>query len=362
MKLPEALGTLHDLEILSADDNQLSDIPSDVSGLRHIQQLSLSKNAFTKFPVSVCSLKTLEILDLRKNEIPEIPSRIAELDRLTSLYMGNNVVNNFIPELCGMTELQLLDLANNIVEEIPEAISQMTGLEDLDISHNRFLEFPKSVLALEKLERLTFDQSEGHPVPSLPDEIEFSNLSYLIVSNNTLRTLPNTINGMKNIKSIVASFNEISILPKSICDLTQIEILHLNDNKLTSLPENFDRLSNLKDLRLHNNPLRTPPMDVCVSGVVQPIGRFIRRAVEREDILMLKMFDILKVSMNKHELRYLLKKFRFPDEKISELDQMYHGKDKLPDRIYNALLFWREFKGPMATYRRTTSSFPYHWL
>ena len=37
-----------------------------------------------------------------------------------------------------------------------------------------------------------------------------------------------------------------------------------------------------EELRLHNNPLRTPPMDVCVSGVIQSIGRFIRRALERE--------------------------------------------------------------------------------
>ena len=60
------------------------------------------------------------------------------------------------------------------------------------------------------------------------------------------------------------------------------QVLHLNDNFLSSLPLEFDGLKRLRDLRLHNNPLRTPPMDVCVSGVLQPIGRFIRRAVERE--------------------------------------------------------------------------------
>lgn len=67
------------------------------------------------------------------------------------------------------------------------------------------------------------------------------------------------------------------------------------------------------------------------------------------DILMAKMFDVIKTSLTKQELRYLLKKFRFPDEKISELDQTYHGKDKLPERIYHAMVFWREFKGPLAT-------------
>lgn len=64
---------------------------------------------------------------------------------------------------------------------------------------------------------------------------------------------------------------------------------------------------------------------------------------------MTNMFDIIKTSLTKQELRYLLKKFRFPDEKIAELEQTYHGKDKLQDRTYHAMLFWREFKGPLAT-------------
>lgn len=64
-----------------------------------------------------------------------------------------------------------------------------------------------------------------------------------------------------------------------------LEVLHLDSNHLTTLPVDFDQLKGLRDLRLHNNPLRTPPMDVCVSGVLQPIGCFIRRALEREGTL-----------------------------------------------------------------------------
>ena len=44
----------------------------------------------------------------------------------------------------------------------------------------------------------------------------------------------------------------------------------------------MDCLRNLTDLQLEENPLHTPPVDVCVGGVLQPIARFIRKAVERE--------------------------------------------------------------------------------
>ena len=61
------------------------------------------------------------------------------------------------------------------------------------------------------------------------------------------------------------------------------------------------------------------------------------------DMMLLKMFDVIKVSLNKNELRYVMKKFKFPDDKMAELEQTYHGKDKLQDRIYNAMLYRKEF-------------------
>lgn len=44
-----------------------------------------------------------------------------------------------------------------------------------------------------------------------------------------------------------------------------------------------------------------------------------------------------------------MKKWGFPAEKMAELEQHFHGNAKLKERIYHALLFWKEFKGTMAT-------------
>lgn len=65
-------------------------------------------------------------------------------------------------------------------------------------------------------------------------------------------------------------------------------------------------------------------------------------------MLLMKMINVIKTSLNKNELRYLMKKFRFPEDKMAELEQTYYGKDKLQDRVYHAMLFWKEFKGPLA--------------
>lgn len=66
-------------------------------------------------------------------------------------------------------------------------------------------------------------------------------------------------------------------------------------------------------------------------------------------MLLMKMFDVVKVSLNKNELRYLMKKFKLPEDKVSEIEQTYAGKAQLQDRVYNCLLFWKQYRGPLAT-------------
>jgi hypothetical protein len=63
----------------------------------------------------------------------------------------------------------------------------------------------------------------------------------------------------------------------------------------------------------------------------------------------MQMFESMKTVLNKNELRYLMKRSRFPDDKIIELEQRYHGRDNLPQRVYAAMLVWKELKGPKAT-------------
>lgn len=67
------------------------------------------------------------------------------------------------------------------------------------------------------------------------------------------------------------------------------------------------------------------------------------------ELLLMKMIDVVKMMLNKNELRYLMKKFKLPEDKVAEIEQAYYGKDKLQDRIYHSLLYWKEYRGPLAT-------------
>lgn len=161
----------------------------------------------------------------------------------------------------------------------------MASLNELNLSNNQFFEFPKAVCNVPNLITLRFDQRNGKKVSSLPEEIGNLKVKELIVSYNTLRTFPNSISGMSNLTHLYADHNEIWILPDSICEMQKLQLLHLNNNNLTTLPRDFDQLILLRDLRLYENQLKVPPMDVCVSGVLQPIGLFLRKAFKREGLV-----------------------------------------------------------------------------
>ena len=44
-----------------------------------------------------------------------------------------------------------------------------------------------------------------------------------------------------------------------------------------------------------------------------------------------------------------MRKLAFPEDKCQELEKSYHGKEKLPDRIYHAFQYWRQSRGSQAT-------------
>ena len=45
----------------------------------------------------------------------------------------------------------------------------------------------------------------------------------------------------------------------------------------------------------------------------------------------------------------LWKKFQFNEEKTKELEQTYAGKEKLKERIFNSLTFWKDTLNPGVT-------------
>ena len=94
---------------------------------------------------------------------------------------------------------------------------------------------------------------------------ELTSLTYLILQNNSLTTLPaGVFDGLTSLTWLQLSGNSLETLPAGVFDeLTALTRLWLTGNSLTTLPAGvFDKLTALTELWLANNSLPTLPAGV----------------------------------------------------------------------------------------------------
>jgi Leucine-rich repeat (LRR) protein len=81
----------------------------------------------------------------------------------------------------------------------------------------------------------------------------FRSLEFLEVSENQIKSIPETIGELKSLKSLDLSGNQIRVLPETIGQLENLEGLWIGKNCLSALPESFSKLKALKYLDLSEN-------------------------------------------------------------------------------------------------------------
>ncbi|KAL6590712.1 L domain-like protein [Neocallimastix sp. 'constans'] len=99
---------------------------------------------------------------------------------------------------------------------------------------------PKSIFNLSKLKEFTTD------ISSLKNINKLSNLEYLNLDRNYMKSIPSSIGELKNLVFLDLSGNDITEIPSFIGNLSSLEKLILNDNLFTKLPSSIGNLSKLK--------------------------------------------------------------------------------------------------------------------
>lgn len=140
LNLPEVLVTADDLgpflrhftEVRELDlsRNELFDIPSTLSDLKHLRKLSLHRNYLTVTPTiqgRLNVLSALEHLDLRHNRIGSLD--VSALTGLKRLRLGYTAIEAWPKGVLELPELGQLELNNSAVTTIPRAA--LTGHDTL---------------------------------------------------------------------------------------------------------------------------------------------------------------------------------------------------------------------------------------
>ena len=82
-----------------------------------------------------------------------------------------------------------------------------------------------------------------------------SSIGWLILTDNKIQSLPDTIGNLKGLRKFMLSGNELSSLPESMKHCRELELLRLSSNRFEHLPKWLFELPKLAWFAFSGNPL-----------------------------------------------------------------------------------------------------------
>ena len=288
--LPDALGELHNLEILElgttiedfgvrrevrlglkeiaavADANVLiGPIPDSMAGLTSLKELSMPLLGLTgTFPTWVGEIRTLEYVDLSENNLEgPIPGQYSQLENLKLLNLSRNQLGGTIlPEIANLANLETLNLSRNqLGGTIPPEIANLANLETLDLSANQLggTILPE-IANLTNLETLNlFGNQLGGTIPNelgnlgAMKEFDGYGKSINLSSNSLTGEIPRQLGNLKGLTSLYLARNQLSgEIPRQLGQMESLSTLSLHENQLTGcIPRDLEnKISQVSELNL----------------------------------------------------------------------------------------------------------------
>ncbi|XP_047004598.1 lutropin-choriogonadotropic hormone receptor-like [Schistocerca americana] len=281
----DAFQNVTSLRSLHLDDNFLHKIPSALTRLTSLQELSVSGNRIKYIPGGVLQQAPgLALLELRGNPLVAVaPTAFSHLPRLRKLILSDARELTEFPNLEGTTALEILRLDRAGLQEVPASLCSICPrLRSLDV----------------RLNKLT----------RIPDLNACKDLRVLDLSSNRIASLEGQpFLGLSLLHDLLLAHNSIPRLPKDAFEgLPRLQVLDLEDNRITDIhPEAFLPFTQLEDLNLGENTFPVLP----TAGL--------------ERLLVLKVF-------NNPELREFPPPERFPRVQRLMLAYAYHCCAFLP--------------------------------
>ncbi|MEI8301231.1 MAG: NEL-type E3 ubiquitin ligase domain-containing protein [Chlamydiota bacterium] len=208
--------------ILNLSCSSLKSLPEifDYPELSHLRVLYLINNQLTELPSSIGGLKALEELYLSNNELSELPISIAQLTEVKKLILVDNHLVELPSSIDGLKSLEILNLTNNRLTVLPDSIAGLKALYMLNVANNHLRELPRSMNGLKTLEKL-------------------------ILVNNHLTVLPNSMSGLTALKTLNLINNPLSSLPNFLRALNlKVHDLPFSLN-ITCITEEICKLANV---------------------------------------------------------------------------------------------------------------------
>jgi Leucine-rich repeat (LRR) protein len=302
----EKLGVLQDLFL---SDNDIAEIPSDISELKMLRVFHISGNLIRSLPNELYFLP-LEEFRAQSNELSDLPecsnaeeinspnmryldisnNSLETLDRRLSIFGKLKTLmaqHNHLKVLSGdcfatMSSLTYVDLSHNQLSEISASLGNAVHLTHCDLSYNNLTEVPSCFFRCSRLKILKLDHNmivevSGRVLGMINDleRLEMQHnliqgalpsllfaikkLVYVDMTHNHITEIPSDLGHWTKLIHLNLAYNSISYLPDTLGELTDLTLLKLDHNCLLELPKTFARLTKLEHLSLNSNRLYANP-------------------------------------------------------------------------------------------------------
>jgi hypothetical protein len=177
--------------------------------------------------------------------------RSGELKGIKKLTLCENLTS-FPQEIFELAEtLEILDLSNNKLDSIPKEISRLKKLKIAFFSNNLFTSVPSQFQECENLYMLGL---KANQIETFDEDILPLSVSWLILTDNKLQYLPNSIGKLKRLQKFALAGNRLTSLPDSMAECKNLELLRLSANCIEKIPSWLLELPKLSWLAFSGNP------------------------------------------------------------------------------------------------------------
>jgi len=253
--------------------SELKELPKEIFQCLNLQALNLSGNRFTdveKLLVDLSKLPNLKILDLNRVGLKQLPNNIHLLSNLEVLCLDNNKFTFLNEDIGALTKLKLLSLSNNKkLSDLPKAIEKFKCLQRLDVSGTGLIRLREELSRCNELVSISANASK---IKTLPEGIgNLINLKHLNLGYNKIEELPKSIGNLKELQDISLGGNELKTLPKEISGLEKLVSISLEFNRFEKFPKELLSLKSTYSIWIHNNSLKEIPLELAKMPKIERI-------------------------------------------------------------------------------------------
>ncbi|KAI7891954.1 uncharacterized protein EV154DRAFT_419476 [Mucor mucedo] len=332
------------LRKLNLSHNQISQLPSSLTGWTKLQELQVNQNKL-KFVFSADKATVypaLVRLDASNNYISSINKNdtiVVSMPKLLELSLLNNkFTETGLVGLHGAPNIQTLDISSNQLQDIPASVTGLSHLQRLDVRGNQLHALPYE---LGKLAELVAIQCEGNPMRAVSsmsqtqlieslrsnynqqaDEVQQVEVGQVALTEEEVEDEVSALNFTQKVnitKRLDLSKKQLSDL--SVDTMTFSEdipgIILLNNNEFTLFPMRLSLISNfIVQLHLEHNKMTS--FNFTMEGVVFTALRTLKLSSNR-----IKSLDCSGATIS------------FP--KLEELTLSHNGLTALPTNLGQTL-------------------------